>query len=353
MKEIRAKIISGIKYNPLMCSQLEIFDDLAVAMDKRGSFILKFERGLELAISWWVSPKRTRSYPYSRVYDTLGSQLKKVTIIPVLKDEGQDGDRDFIQWDTISLMSLLNIYVVLAYYSVARKNPNYCNKITDQKFDFQYINRELLELLNYKSDALHWNLKQIEKIEYLTKKAVEFYKEISKKTGVRMHPFENIKSRIASILKYRDAFMEDSRRKARQAQRREVGTKQPKEETLGEKGILTIKNYLGGIYYFTCDEVEESKDKLYLIEAKHTKYDLVPSISDIKDGLLKMVLYVNLEEVELDGNQYKIEPILKLTSNNKSKIKELGEREKSILENVRNEASINGFKLIYNNEVLI
>jgi hypothetical protein len=28
--------------------------------------------------------------------------------------KGKDGDRDFLQWDTISLMSLLGIYVIIA-----------------------------------------------------------------------------------------------------------------------------------------------------------------------------------------------------------------------------------------------
>ncbi len=42
-----------------------------------------------LALSKWVSPKRTRSYPYARVYDTFDSEANKVvTIIPLIKDEG-------------------------------------------------------------------------------------------------------------------------------------------------------------------------------------------------------------------------------------------------------------------------
>jgi len=37
------------------------------------------------AISKWVSPKRTRSYPFTRVYNTLG-YAKKITIIPLIKE---------------------------------------------------------------------------------------------------------------------------------------------------------------------------------------------------------------------------------------------------------------------------
>ena len=58
-----------------------------------------------------MSPKRTRSYPYERVYNSLRIS-KKITVIPVIKDEGAKGDRDFLQWDTISLMSLLDVFVL-------------------------------------------------------------------------------------------------------------------------------------------------------------------------------------------------------------------------------------------------
>jgi hypothetical protein len=90
--------IKGIKYNPILCRELEIFDpkDLERALSSRASFILKIDKEKQVAISWWVSAKRTRSYPYARVYDTLGFSGKKITIIPVVKDEGKEGDRDFL-----------------------------------------------------------------------------------------------------------------------------------------------------------------------------------------------------------------------------------------------------------------
>ncbi|MGC9043411.1 MAG: hypothetical protein ACP5KG_06100, partial [Myxococcota bacterium] len=77
--------------------------------------------------SWWVSPKRTRSYPDARVYDTLSFEGKKVTIIPIINDEGREGDRDFLQWDTISLMSLLGVYVIIGYYKNAEKSKRYAH----------------------------------------------------------------------------------------------------------------------------------------------------------------------------------------------------------------------------------
>ena len=54
---------------------------------------------------------------------------------------------------------------------------------------------------------------------------------------------------------------------------------------------------------------------MQLIEAKHSRNTVLPSKSDIKDGLLKMILYSNLKDVSVDGQHFEAEAILKLTSN--------------------------------------
>jgi hypothetical protein len=53
---------------------------------------------------------------------------------------------------------------------------------------------------------------------------------------------------------------------------------------------------------------------LLLIESKHSKNSQLPSLGDIKDGLLKMILYCNFENVSIGNNKYKTKPVLKLTS---------------------------------------
>jgi len=109
-------------------------------------FLLNMSKS-KVAVSKWVSPKRTRSYPYERVYNTL-STSKKITVIPVVKDEGATGDRDFIQWDTIALMSLLDVYVIPAYYVDAQKRITSSGKqkITKQKLDNDFIIKELKKI---------------------------------------------------------------------------------------------------------------------------------------------------------------------------------------------------------------
>jgi len=131
--DINAKI-TGIKYKPLLTNKLEEFSfrDLNIN-DVPSSCMINYD-GFVFGLSKWVSPKRTRSYPYERVYNTLGT-AKRITIIPIIKDEGKEGDRDFIQWDTISLMSLLDVFVVFSYYKTADIHKSKKNKITNQQFD--------------------------------------------------------------------------------------------------------------------------------------------------------------------------------------------------------------------------
>jgi len=339
--------IKGIRYKVFLNRPLisYSFKSLDKALSERGSFILEVDKENKFAVSWWVSPKRTRSYPYSRVYDTLAFTGKKITIIPIIKDEGKDGDRDFLQWDTISLMSLLGIYVIIGYYKEAERNPYYRNKISNQKFDVEYLKEEITKLLSYQSDALHWNLEQVNKIMDIVEKAFDSYKEISRKTGVEMHSMKSAKNHIDRLYKDKENFIKASRELAKKAQKRESLTLQPKEFLSGNKGIITIKNYLGGFYHFTCDEVEISGEDVFLIEGKHTIRGILPSENDIKDGLIKIILYTNLKNVEVNGNRYNPIPILKITSKIGFRDELLRNSQRKMLELLRKEAEYNKFIL--------
>jgi len=343
--------VKGIRYRPFLCRKLDAFsfNDIVEALQKEASFILRVNES-QVAISWWVSPKRTRSYPYARVYDTLGFTGKKATIIPIMKDEGKDGDRDFLQWDTVSLMSLLGVYVIISYYADASKNTNFKNKITNQKFDIDHVKSEINKLLYYQSDALHWNLSQLDNVGEIGRVALQHYRNISRKLDVEMHSWKSAEKRIMQILKGKETFMKLSRELAEKAQKRERVTIQPKEHLTGIKATLTIKNYLGGLYYFTCDEVEIHGDDLYLIEGKHSKGKELPSLEDIKDGLLKMILFTNLENVQIEGKNYNPVPILKLTT---AKGFDTAHFENTkIINLLKDEAKINLFKILINDKFI-
>lgn len=345
--DLSAKI-KGIKYKPLLCRELKVFspENLEKALSSYASFILKISKENQVAISWWVSAKRTRSYPYARVYDTLGFSGKKITIIPVVKDEGKEGDRDFLQWDTVSLMSLLGVYVIVAYYSDAERSTRYRHKITNQRFDIDYIKEQIKKILSYQSDALHWNLEHIDKVGQIGQKALESYAKISKKLKIEMHSRQSAENRIAELLKGKNEFMKLSRMLAEKAQRRERLTIQPKEHLAGTKAIITIKNYLGGYYYFTADEARIKGNDVFLIEGKHSKNNSLPSLEDIKDGLLKMILFTNLEDVKVGSKNYNSVAVLKLTVENYFSESNLSNSQKEILFLLRKEAKVNNFKII-------
>jgi len=349
--DVFAEINGIIKYKPLLCRKLDAFsfDDIDKALQKEASFILRVNEN-EIAVSWWVSPKRTRSYPYARVYDTLGFAGKKVTIIPIIKDEGKDGDRDFLQWDTVSLMSLLGVHVIVSYYVDASKSPNFKNKITNQRFNILHVKGEIDKLLYCQSDALHWNLSQLDNVSEISRTALQHYRNISRELGVEMHSWESVEKRIMQILKSKETFMRRSRETAEGAQKRERVTIQPKEHLTGVKATLTIKNYLGGVYYFTCDEVEIHGNNLYLIEGKHSKEKELPSLADIKDGLLRMMLFTNLKNVQIEGKNYNPIPILKLTT--AKDFDTLHLENLKIIDLLKNEAQTNRFRLLVNDKFI-
>lgn len=345
--DIIAKI-TGIEYTPLLCRKLEAFDfeDLDKALSRSATFILNVGKENKVAVSWWVSAKRTRTYPYVRVYDSLGFTGKKITIIPVMKDEGEQGDRDFLQWDTVSLMSLLDVYVIISYYKDAKSSARYTHKITSQRFDTEHIKSEIKKLLSYHSSALHWNIDQIGNVGIVGQRALEAYVGISKRLDVNMHSEISAQRRIAELLKSKEEFMAFSRDLAEKAQERERQTTQPKEKLSGGKATITIWNYLGGCYYFTSDEAEIIGRDIYLVEGKHSKTNSLPSLTDIKDGLFKMILFTNLEEVKVGSENYNPVPILKLTVGKGFNEKDISKIQKETISIVKQEAKLNGFQVV-------
>jgi len=294
----------------LRTSKLENFD----INKSQGAFIL--DNGTEkIAVSRWISPKRTRSYPYERVYDTLSHNGKKVAIIPVVKDEGLGGDRDFLQWDTISLLSLLDVQVVLAYYSEAEKNTKRNDQITSQKLDNNYIQARLKEVFEFKGTSREWNEREVKQLKTVLEKAKSAYAEISKQTKTYLHDSTAL-DELIKVAETPQKFIEFSRTKSQTAQNREFVTEQPKEALSSDtKAKVTINNALFGKYFFTCDETRITGRTLYLIEAKHSQRAKFPSKNDIKDGLIKMMLYTNLSNVKVGKNAFNLRVQIRLTSN--------------------------------------
>lgn len=318
--------------------------------------------GTKIAVSWWVSPKRTRSYPYARVYDTLGFDGRRVTIIPFVKDEGAEGDRDFLQWDTISLMSLLGVYVILAFYVKAERS-SVKGKITNQRFDCEYLAKRFEELAQAKISAHEWNVHEIENnLRFVAEMAKKSYQKIQNKTKIKLHGESGIDKTIELISQGVEKYRDRSRIFADQAQRREVVTLQPKEHvTMAKKWMIVIRNRIGGYYPWTIDEMIRIKDNVFLIEKKHSATKKLPSLGDIKDGFLRLIVYNNIIKL-LDSERKKLKSYacLGLTSDlgtgaccnlldkNVSNCKlNLNKKELDTLQKVFDEGTTNGIVVLY------
>lgn len=270
------------------------------------------------AYSRWVSPKRTRSYPFERLYNTFNAPLR-LTVVPVLKDEGADGDLDRIQYSTISWMNLLNVYVVLAYYKSARKNRSVKRDakacLTGQLLDADAVNAQIAEIIAYKGSALHWNRTLFEtRFTDTYRRALDAYEAIGASTGVRVHNRPAQEKYIGSVVADYQTFRDLSLRGSASAAIRESATVHALEHlTGGAKAILAIENYLGGTYHLTADEAIAEDGTLILQESKNATKSAFPSLGDIKDGLFKLILYSNFDRLEQDGKPVAFATRLKLT----------------------------------------
>lgn len=211
--------ITGISYQITFSdnlSELTLGEDFDI--NNAPSCFKLFDKKVSYGVSKWVSPKRTRSYPFERVYNTLYLP-KKITIIPIVKDEGARGDRDFLQWDTVSLMSLLDVYVILSYYNKADRHKTRDNSISNQQFDNNHILEKLDEISNYHSSALHWNLKEVnESLPTLIDKVANSYKEIQNKLNIQFHNSSGLERFRKQFVDGVTHFMNTSRTKAQGAQ---------------------------------------------------------------------------------------------------------------------------------------
>lgn len=282
--------------------------------------LVRFGKESRLAYSTWVSPKRTRSFPLARVYSTYHAE-KIVTVIPILKDEGIGGDNDRINFITLSWLNLMNVYIILTWYETAEKKSE--DKITNQKFNNDYVVEKMKEIQSYKLDAHHWNQSHFTK-DFLStfNNAIYSYSKISNELGVKLREPKNNYAFLEDI-KHNQDKIDLKKFKIKTLQRSELAALRESNTTheleylsdSTKKGIFSMENYLGGRYALTCDEVIfESPEELIIQESKNSSRGKIPSNNDIKDGLFKLILFSNISELTLDGNLVRFRTRLKLTS---------------------------------------
>lgn len=311
MKTISLKgFVKDVIYTPflgtekLKCYDIEDFD-----VNKAGAYGL-INLGIcanNLAYSQWKTPKRTRTYPFPRIYNTYGLNTKKVTIIPIIKDEGADTNNDRINFITFSWMNLLNVYIILAWYDDAKIKSGTTNRITDQMLNAENVRKTLLEISGYQSTALHWNTRHFNNdFERIYLNAVNSYEKISQEQNVKLHSSQ---AHLDTLEKYKvdnhfslESFKRETLSSSQKAALRETVTVH-RLESLDDnpKGIFSILNNLGGEYHLTADEIYWENDKLIIQESKNTTKEKLPSKTDITDGLFKLILFANMEQLSVEG----------------------------------------------------
>lgn len=316
--------IRGVKYKACLSKDLSTskvtLDEFNVNHSKAYG-IIQLEN-TEIAYSTWVSPKRTRSYPFARIYNTYNAS-KILTIIPIIKDEGKDGDLDKLQYSTISWMNLLNIYIVLGYYEDAKKSDkkgqSHRDKLTQQKFNNEFVKSQIQEIVEYKQSALHWNKNLFEeRFVEIFNQSLNSYTKISEATGVLIHSHTLMEQYLKKVTENFEEFKNISLKGSQEASNREALTSHNLEHLVdGIKATFCIKNYLGGTYYLTPDEIIKVKMDNYIIqESKNSTKSALPSMDDIQDGLFKLILFSNIDSLELNNEKIDFSVRLKLTGKN-------------------------------------
>jgi hypothetical protein len=216
-------------------------------------------------------------------------------------------------------MNLLNIYIVLAFYESAEKNRSKAQrrkqKLTRQKFDSAFVNKQITEIMEYKQSALHWNKNLFEsRFTRIFDTALKAYARISKKTGVRVNPQDKLRAYLAEIKRDFSSFMSLSHAGSQRSSASESQTRHRLEHlSEGDKAMFHIENYLGGVYYLTADEAFREDSVFVIQESKNSTKGVLPSLADIRDGLFKLILFANIHRLTLDGKEVEFKARLKLT----------------------------------------
>lgn len=206
-------------------------------------------------------------------------------------------------------MSLLNIYIVLGYYEDADKS---------QKFNNEFIKSQIQEIIEYKQSALHWNRSLFEERFISTfRSALGSYAFISNRTSVLIHSYAGTEKYLQAIIGDFEEFKNLSLKGSQNASRREAATSHELEHLIdGVKATFCIENYLGGTYYLTPDEISRVGERYVIQESKNSTRKSLPELNDIQDGLFKLILYSNIDSLQLDDERVEFSVKLNLTGKN-------------------------------------
>jgi hypothetical protein len=307
-------IIKNVSYAPQLNDDLMIFEysDFHVnTVPSQGIIQLPHE---QLSYSIWDSPSQFKSNPFARIYKTFHTANRRITIVPVLKDDGADGKLEYIQYSTLSWMNLANVYIVFAYFDKAdRFEKGGQQKLVKQKLNNEIIKSQIERLIPYHSSAIHWNRGQFgDHFKTIYKKAVRAYDKISESTKIDMHP-RDVKSDYINKMrmdcrKY-EGISIDGLKSADIEKDRNLHENKYDEFP---KSVFYLVDGYGGIYYLTAKAVWRSRDTYVIQETRFTRRGFLPALHHIQDGLFRLVFFGNIDALYRNGHQVKFQPRLSL-----------------------------------------
>ena len=322
-------------------------------------FLSKFPNGENIAISVWTTPKRTKTPPWPRVYETLSYSGKKITIIPVQASYGLYGDHNIIQPSTISwITAMADIYVIIGVYTNASKkakgapsantNPHKQSTqgkavFTNFKFDLDYIENQITEIIEKNPKVNDWNLLQIRKIPKLLSESIEHNKRLGEKLGVEIaYPSK-------CIWNNHDEFLAEFDKRSADAQNREYNSSQKLENVPGNKGKVEINVQHFPKLHLTADsmEVNENEKIITLLEGKNSTKETFPPPGMVLEQLVKFMVFKNCD-FQINEDVYQKRLICYVTGTGKPSTVEIKAKYQDIID----ECNANGIEFRFNKKII-
>ena len=324
-------------------------------------FLYKFPNGENIAISVWTTPKRTKTPPWPRVYETLAYSGKKITIIPVQASYGLDGDHNIIQPNTISwITAIADIYVIIGVYTNASKtakgpppaNINPQKKSTQGepvfanfKFDLNDIENQITEIIENNPKVNDWNLLQIRKIPELLSMSIKHNKRLGKKLGVNVQNFSQAEKKLVAWKNNHDEFLAEFDKRSAEAQNREYNSSQKLENVPGNKGKVEINVQHFPKLHLTADsmEVNENEKIITLLEGKNSTKETFPPPGMVLEQLVKFMVFKNCD-FQINEDVYQKRLICYVTGTGKPSTVEIKAKYQDIID----ECNANGIEFRFN-----
>ena len=323
-------IIRNVNYSPQVRAQpLEqvAFDGFDIN-SAPSSGILEFADDTSFGYSKWNTPKLSRTYPSQHVYRTYHLQSKRVTVIPIIKDEGNDTrNNDRLSSMILARMNLMDVYIILVWYESAEHSPRGGNRTSNHVYNNEFVLERIREIRRAQKSALHWNTMHFERdYEDVFRRAVECYQNVGTRYGIEMHSAKNHLAILEQYLvdgKFNlEAFARYSSARSSAAAKREAMTVHDLEELSdGNKAYCELVNYQGGIYHLTADGVYWEDGRLVIQESKNATKGKMPGLGDVQDGLFKNILFHSIDELYIGRERIEFATRIKLTGKIKGSLR--------------------------------